>query len=69
MSGTERITSGSFNLNCVEKGPSIVTDGFTLGHRQSLFDFFPVGSGEVGLQLEQGRNMFHTAGKRRGKKS
>lgn len=57
--------SGSFDLNCGEKGPSIVKDGFTQSHCQSIFDFFPVGSGEVGLQLEQGRNMFHTAGERR----
>lgn len=65
MRRTEHIISVLFDLNCGEKRPSVVKDGFTQSLCQSVFDFFPVGSGEVALELEQGRNMFHTAGERR----
>lgn len=57
---------GSFDLNCGEERPS--KDGAShllQSVRQSVFDGFPVGSGEVGLELEKGRNVFLTVGERR----
>lgn len=56
----------SFDLNCGEKRPRKDRASHLLQSvRQSVFDGFPVGSGEVGLELEKGRNVFHTVGERR----
>lgn len=51
-----------FYLNRGEKRPNDHKAGFPQSLRQRVFDGFPVGSGEVGLELEQGRNMLLTAG-------
>ena len=60
---------GSFDLNRGEKRPSRTDEaGFLQSLRQGVFDGFPVGFGEVGLELEQRRNVFLTAGERRERK-
>lgn len=60
---------GSFELNSGEKRARTVTASWLLQSvQQYLFDRFPVSSGEVGLELEQSRNMFLTVGERRKRK-
>lgn len=54
----------SSKLNRGEKRSSGDAAGFLQSVRQSLFDFFPVGFGEVGLEFEQSRNVSVTVSER-----
>lgn len=63
--GIESVMSVSFDRDFGEKRSSVVRGDFLQGLQQSLFDFFPVWSGEVGLELKQGWNVPLTVEERR----